>query len=62
MGKWAIQEIKFLKNNYKERNYIEISEILNHSLQSVYWKAYDLGIKKGRWNEANRLNKDKIYP
>ena len=60
MSKWKKHEIEFLRNNYRQISYIDVSKKIDRSLKSIYWKAYDLNLKKGRWDENNRLNKDKI--
>lgn len=60
MRKWTKEEISFLRKNFQKLSYIEISKILNRPLQGVYRKAFDLGIKKGRWNEENKLNREKV--
>ncbi len=60
MTKWNLKEINFLQNNFQDLSYIEISKKLNRSISSIYWKAFELKLKKGRWNENNRLNKNKI--
>ena len=60
MKTWAKEETKFLKDNYKKLNYIEISKNLERSIDSIYWKSFELGLKKGRWNKENKLNKQRI--
>jgi len=60
MKKWSKKDIKFLKNNYKFLSYKDISNKLNRSIESIYWKSFDMNLKKGRWNNINRLNKNKI--
>ena len=56
MKKWSKKDIKFLKNNYKFLSYKDISNKLNRSIESIYWKSFDMNLKKGRWNNINRLN------
>jgi len=60
MNNWKDNEVYFLKNNYNKFSYIEISKKIGRSLQSVYWKAFELKLNKGRWNTDNRLNKEKV--
>ncbi len=58
--KWEHKELEFLKDNYKQLSYITISKKLNRPVSNVYWKAFELSLNKGRWNEDNRLNKTKV--
>ena len=60
MKKWSEEEMRFLKDNYKYNSYTSISKELNRSIGAIYWKAFEMGLKKGRWDKYNRLNKDKI--
>lgn len=60
MNRWNKEELEFLQDNYDRLNPKKISEELKRSLQSIYLKAFDLGLKKGRWNEENKLNKEKV--
>lgn len=60
MTRWSKKELKFLKGKYKDFNYIEISEKLKRPIGSIYWKAFELKLKKGRWNKDNKLNKQKV--
>ncbi len=60
MNNWKNSEIDFLKHNYRKFSYPEISKRISRSLQSVYWKAFELKLNKGRWNADNRLNKEKV--
>ena len=60
MKKWSEDDINFLKNNYRTSNYKDISNELNRSLGSIYWKSFEMNLKKGRWNNINKLNKDSV--
>ncbi len=60
MIKWNFHEINFLRKNYRIFTYEELSRKLNRPLYSINWKVRDLDLKKGRWNEKNRLNRNKI--
>ena len=60
MQRWADKEVSFLKDSYNQMSYIEISKKLHRSLKAVYWKAFELKLNKGRWNESNKLTKQKI--
>ena len=60
MVKWSKEEIEFLKRNYLDMNYIDISKKIGRSIQSIYWKAYELRLNKGRWNNDNRLTQKKV--
>lgn len=57
---WSNKEVEFLKNNYVSMSYNLISKKLNRTIKSIYWKAFELNLKKGRWNDKNRLSKEKI--
>lgn len=58
--KWKKEEIEFLKTNYDKLRYGKIAKTLNRSLTSIYWKCYDLKLKRGPWPENLRWNKKKI--
>ncbi len=60
MNKWSKRELDFLKANYKRLSYVNLAKRVKRSVQSIYWKAFEIGLKKGRWNESNRLSKEKI--
>ena len=60
MKKWDKKEIDFLKKNYNKLPYQKISEKLKRSTGSIYWKCFELDLKKERWNGENRLNKQKV--
>ncbi len=60
MRTWKKHELDFLKQNYKTLDYKYIRKKLNRSIGSIYWKCFDLGLKKGRWTEKNRLTKNKV--
>jgi len=44
--RWTEEEVKFLKENYKKMECLEIAMILNRSVTSVAQKAKNLGLKK----------------
>lgn len=60
MKRWELKDIEFLKRNYKKLSYLNISKRLNKSLNAIYWKTFELNLKKGRWNRNNRLSKNKV--
>ena len=60
MKKWSQTDIEYLMSNYKKLSYLEIADKLNRSPGSVYLKAHELKLNKGRWNSNNKLNKQKI--
>src|SRR3989344_2067884 len=60
METWKEEDVKFLKDNYKKLSYIEISKKLNRTVGSIYWKAHELKLNKGRWDDRNRLTKKKV--
>lgn len=51
MGKWTEEEIKFLKENYRELESKEIAKKLNRSISSIRNKLFYLDINKKKWTK-----------
>lgn len=52
MKRWTEDEVKFLKENYKNMSYIEIGKILNRKDSAIRAKCFDLDlVKTDRWTE-----------
>lgn len=61
MKRWNLQEIDFLKDNYKSKSYGEISEMLSRPIRGVRAKAEEISLRKNRawkYDEFDFLRKN----
>lgn len=54
MKRWTTEMVEYLIQNYEEKSFSEISNILNKSESAIRAKCHDLNlVKKDRWTEAD---------
>ena len=64
--KWSKEDIQYVKDNFTTATKQEMEQHLNRRWDTIYWKASDLGIRRGRtWTEEEinilLTNTDKTY-
>lgn len=64
--KWTEEEIDFLKNNYENMTYREISKHINRTISSIELKSSRLGLKKSKYEYDHSFfkeinNEEKAY-
>ncbi|WP_342543313.1 LAGLIDADG family homing endonuclease [Paenisporosarcina sp. FSL H8-0542] len=64
-GKWSIHEVEYLINNIGINSYLEISNTLNRSIDSIQKKSISMGlsrtIRKEKWSEEEVVKLKEYY-